>query len=389
MATLKPYLDLRWKNAKGLFPLRLAVNHCGKTAFITLNVELKKDQWDKRRCLVTNHPRKVFLNSYLNDVLARYQQKLLTAAKSNIRIADMKATQIRDWLAEVTQPDKPVTTTFKSVFDRFTASHTNKRTHDIYVATWRKIAAYDECADKLTFEDMNKAWLEDFYAWMEKTSPSANARNIHMRNIRAVFNEAIDNELTTAYPFRRLKFRPVQTAKRNLSSEDLMKVFNAEVSPRQKKYLDAFRLSFLLIGINMADLLSLKHGSMHGGRIVYNRKKTHRLYSVKVEPEAKAIIDEYAGSELLLSFAEKYKNPRYFFVKINPTLQTIREGLTTYYARHSWATIAASLDIPKDTIAQALGHSQNTVTDVYIEFDRRKVDEANRKVIDWVLYGRK
>ena len=64
-------------------------------------------------------------------------------------------------------------------------------------------------------------------------------------------------------------------------------------------------------------------------------------------------------------------------------------NLTTYWARHTWATIAASLDIPKETIAAALGHGGNTVTDIYIDFDQRKVDEANRKVIDWVLYGEK
>ena len=63
--------------------------------------------------------------------------------------------------------------------------------------------------------------------------------------------------------------------------------------------------------------------------------------------------------------------------------------LTTYWARHTWPTIAASLDIPKETIAAALGHGGNTVTDIYIDFDRRKVDEANRKVMDWVLYGKR
>ena len=56
--------------------------------------------------------------------------------------------------------------------------------------------------------------------------------------------------------------------------------------------------------------------------------------------------------------------------------------LTSYWARHSWATIAASLDIPKDTIAHALGHGGNTVTDIYIDFDQRKVDEANRRVLE-------
>ena len=75
---------------------------------------------------------------------------------------------------------------------------------------------------------------------------------------------------------------------------------------------------------------------------------------------------------------------------LKETLNAIDDGikideLTTYWARHSWATVAASLDIPKETIAAALGHGGNTVTDIYIDFDQKKVDEANRKVLDYVF----
>ncbi|MBQ3689700.1 MAG: hypothetical protein II937_07545 [Bacteroidales bacterium] len=60
--------------------------------------------------------------------------------------------------------------------------------------------------------------------------------------------------------------------------------------------------------------------------------------------------------------------------------------LSYYWCRHSWATIASELDIPKETIAHALGHGNNTVTDIYINFDMRKVDKANRQVIDFILH---
>jgi integrase len=62
------------------------------------------------------------------------------------------------------------------------------------------------------------------------------------------------------------------------------------------------------------------------------------------------------------------------------------DDVTAYSARHSWATVAASLDIPDDVIALALGHTpRNATTDIYIRRDLRKVDEANRRVIDYVL----
>ena len=100
---------------------------------------------------------------------------------------------------------------------------------------------------------------------------------------------------------------------------------------------------------------------------------------------------------------DRYSNHKDYMHRLNENLQKIggmelgkggkklyrplHPEITTYWARHSWATIAASLDIPKETIAAALGHGGNTVTDIYIDFDRKKIDEANRKVIDWVLYG--
>lgn len=182
-------------------------------------------------------------------------------------------------------------------------------------------------------------------------------------------------------------------------------MFAAEVEPWQRFYIDMFKLIFLLIGINIVDLHRLTDITTEG-RIEYGRAKTHRLYSVKVEPEALEIIECYRGRQGLLLASDRWADHRNFRHQMNKALQAIGRvqrtgrggkksvtpmfpGLTTYWARHSWATIAASLDIPKETIAHALGHGSNTVTDIYIDFDQRKVDEANRRVIDWVLYGKR
>lgn len=113
-----------------------------------------------------------------------------------------------------------------------------------------------------------------------------------------------------------------------------------------------------------------------------------------------ALIEKYKGVNWLLFPLDSYKNYRHFYMNMCNGLRDVKERLneieddmsietlTSYWARHSWATIAASLDIPKDTIAAALGHGGNTVTDIYIDFDQKKVDIANRKVLDWVFYGK-
>ena len=166
-----------------------------------------------------------------------------------------------------------------------------------------------------------------------------------------------------------------------------------------------FCLMFMLCGINSVDLYGLKEIA-RGGRVEYRRAKTHREYSVKVEPEARAIIDKYRGKKGLLCLADRWADYHNFTHQCNKALKRIgdvklvgRGGkkmitplwpeLSTYWARHSWATIAYSIGISKDVIAQALGHADSTVTDIYIYKDPMLVDDANRRVLDWVLYGRK
>lgn len=302
-------------------------------------------------------------------------------------------------------PDDPIDNrpTFMQVFLDF-ASAKKESTCNLYMATLSRIKAYYPEIAELHFEDIDRTWLEEFDRFMARTAPSRNARNIHLRNIRAVFNSAIDSDITVNYPFRKYKIKPQPTRKRSLSVEELRTVINCPVEEYAEPYRDMFVLIFLLMGINVIDLYNLEEIT-RDGRVEFSRAKTGRLYSMKVEPEAAALIEKYKGASHLLFMSDRWDDHRNFRKQLNKALQRIgapRTGLggkkdveksmfpelTSYWARHTWATIAASLDIPKETIAAALGHGGNTVTDIYIDFDQRKVDAANRKVIDWVFYGK-
>jgi integrase len=144
-------------------------------------------------------------------------------------------------------------------------------------------------------------------------------------------------------------------------------------------------LIFYLIGINMADLVRATWKDVRDGRLEYKRAKTGRLYSIKLEPEALAIIKKYKGKERLLKEFERNVIEPVHIQMVNKWIRDVSglPDITTYWARHSWATIAASLDVPKETISAALGHELGSkITSIYIDFDQKKVDEANRKVID-------
>lgn len=300
----------------------------------------------------------------------------------------------------INKPTKPKGC-FVDIFKEFADSH-NESTKELYYYSLRRIEQFDKYIATRSIDEIGIPWLTRFESWLAQTN-SKNARNILLRNIRAVFNYALDCEYTTNYPFRRFKIRPEATRKRAMTVEQLRSLAVYPVEDYQEFYRDMFVLMFCLIGINVVDLYSL--GGIVDGRVEYRRAKTHRLYSIKVEPEAQAIIDKYHGTKNLLCIADRWTTHSQFGKQMNKALKRMGEmqrvgrggkkvfepivpGLTTYWARHTWATIAASLDIPKETIAHALGHGNDTVTDIYIDFDKKKVDEANRKVLDFV-FGKK
>lgn len=412
MAKAKFFLDTRRTKPGSPSVLKVAIGHKDKTSYISLEAHLLPEQWDSERSQVVNHPQQDLLNLYLSGVMQQVERTFFILADS-CGLQSMTANDIKLEIERKLNPnkvqEKEEAERRKKLFvTRFLAFTETKRgnTHRLYMDTYKRMCEFaGKKLQSMTFEDVTKEWIISFDNYLIPQSPSRNARNIHLRNIRAVFNEAIDDEITTFYPFRRLQIRNVATRKRNLKVEDMRVLFNFPCEKHAQKYLDMFKLMFMLLGINGIDLCNLKEIASDG-RINFYRAKTNRLYSIKVEPEALEIINKYRGENWLLDILDRYKDYKDFTKRMNRALKLIgpvkrvgRGGkkeyeplfpeISTYWARHSWATIAASLDIPRDTIAHALGHGGNTVTDIYIDFDQSKVDEANRRVLDWVLYGKK
>lgn len=387
MATTKLYLDKRSARADGTYPIKLSVSHNKKTALLPLDIYVKAGDWDEKKLQVLHVADRKHINDFLigRKVDAdRYIRDFIPEA------GRMSATELKNKIHEHWHPEKVKVYTFMDHFRQFTARKENKRTREIYEATMNAMQKFDKRLEQRLFEDINKRWLDNFFSFMAEKSPSVNARNIHLRNIRAVFNDAIDDELTACYPFRKVKIKPVATRKRSLDVEVLRGILTREVPGYMQRYQDALKLIVMLIGINTIDLLTLPQDCIVGDRLEFIRAKSHRPYSIKIEPEAREIMEKYRGREYYLDFAFiGCKNYRHFANRLNLHLKDLHPGLTTYWARHSWATIASNLDIPKETIAAALGHGGNSVTDIYIDFDQKKVDEANRKVIDWIMYGKK
>lgn len=288
--------------------------------------------------------------------------------------------------------------------DEFIKTKTKDSTKEIFLRTKRRIEVFDEHAG---FDNIDRDWLERFQAHELLKGRKSGGIAIDLRNIRTVFNWAIDNEVTTKYPFRKFSIKTERQRYLYLSADEMRKYRDFPVEPFMEKYRDMFMLGFYLIGINLSDLLELPADCIKRGRIQYRRNKTGRLYDIKVEPEAMEIIKKYKGKNHLLCILDDGTKETSFrrtlgdyLKRIGPTemkknkrgalikkkISPLHKDIVWYTARRSWATIAAELDIPKDTIGKALGHSEwdSSTTDLYIKFDNKKIDEANRKVIDYL-----
>ena len=407
MATIKFYLDGRRPRKDGTCLLKLSVSHQRQVRYVSLGIYLPPGCWDAARGVVlSSHPGHARLNNAISRLRLRAEDALLSLLSSDNGLDLPSAINAITSALNPDRDDSPqrrsTTRLLIPAMERFaTAKKKSTRlTYDRTIAHVKRFCAGQSPA----LEDIGPGWLSDFDNHLRRSNPSPNSRALHLRNLRAVFNYAIDEGLTRNYPFRRFKIKTVETVKRNLSASRLRDLFSHDVDEWQEPYRDMFALSFMLMGINFADLLNLKATQLHGGRIDFNRAKTGRLYSMKVEPEAMALIDKYRGRDHLLCFMDTRADYLQFIRQTNHALRSIGTnsskgrkpgaaalfpGLSTYWARHSWATVAASLDIPKETIAAALGHGGHSVTDIYIDFNRGKVDKANRKVLDWILHGKK
>lgn len=392
MVTIKIVLDRRSTRADGTCPVKLYASYQRKVVMVGTGYYAREDRWDEREYYRKEEPNYKLKNVRLRGILAEVEGEALRMEEVSLEGIREAAERAAKGKVQRRKEKKR----FVDYVDGFMGLKTKEGTLRVYRTTRKKVEEFD---GEARFETMTADWLRRFEAWMEGKGCDVNYRSIQLRNIRAVFNWAIDNEWTEAYPFRRFKIRTKETAKRSLTVEQLRMLRDYPVEAYQEKYRDMFMLMFYLIGINGADLFRLP--PLQGDYVVYHRAKTGRLYEVRVEPEARAIIERYRGKEFMLDVGDEYRNYQDFVHWMNVGLKRIgklervgRGGkkvieplfpeISAYWARHTWATIAAELDIPKETIAAALGHAQRTTTDIYIRFDRRKVDEANRRVIDWV-----
>lgn len=281
-------------------------------------------------------------------------------------------------------------------------------TAHVYRSSLNTILAF-QGSEKLMFGDITPEWLKRFENSLRARGCSWNTVSTYLRTLRAVYNRAIDCRKATYVPHL---FRSVYTGtradrQRALDVEDMKKVFScllssAVVTPAMQRAQELFTLMFLLRGLPFVDLAYLRKSDLRGNVITYRRRKTGRPLSVTLTPEALILLQRYMDRNMASPYLfpilhsgegteEAYREYQLALRSFNYQLELLRKllGLTdklsSYTARHTWATTAYYCEIHPGIISEAMGHSSITVTETYLKpFRNQKIDEANRQIVDFV-----
>ena len=256
----------------------------------------------------------------------------------------------------------------------------------------------------LTFSQMTADMMEMYQAWLWNRGVGQNTVSFYLRTLRTLHHKAVEaGQATSNDIFAHVQTANVRTAKRAISVKDIRKIEKLDL-PRGSsldKARDMFLFSFYLRGMAFVDMAFLKKSDLKCGLVSYNRRKTHQNLNIEWIKPMQAIIDKYAEQTKdspymlpILTGKETSPYTQYRKVEYNTNYNLKKIGkmiglkipLTTYVARHTWASIALHMNIPIATISEGMGHNSYKTTQIYLEsIDVATINEANRRIIRKIL----
>ncbi|MCM1078235.1 MAG: site-specific integrase [Bacteroidales bacterium] len=269
-----------------------------------------------------------------------------------------------------------------------------QRTSETYRAALNSFSRFRNGED-LMLDALDRELMESYEAYLLSKGLVPNSVSFHLRILRAVYNRAREQALVPpdVNPFAHVYTGVEKTAKRAVDITTIRRIKNLELGmDRSAGYArDMFMLSFYLRGMSFVDLAYLRKSDLRNGVVTYRRRKTGQKLSIKWTEEMQDVLDKYPRNEteflfpiitsLTANHRNQYRNRHY---RVNRSLKTVaakiglQMPLTTYVARHSWASIAKLKDIPISTISEGLGHDSEQTTQIYLaSLDTSAVDRAN------------
>ena len=390
--------------SNGESPLMLQVSKSGKRKYQSLGISIKPRYWDfTRNKPKPNCPNKDYIQKIILDKQTELQQRMLELNSEQKEYTTTTLLNDENKKFEL----KTVSEFYQELIEEYRVN--NKCGNRlIYKSSYNSLKVFTNDKLDIPFSAIDITWLNKYERWLRSKGNEETTMSLMFRTLRSTYNKAIKAKCArkSEYPFDEFKINKfdVSTQKRAIAKTEVLK-FTKDVRPIDKRqYIqlskDIFMFSYLCGGINFTDIANLtKANIIEGKRLHYIRQKTGKLIKIGLSEEAMKIIERYATESKGYLFpilnANLHKTPlqkqnriHKILGKVNINLKLIAaqlgvEGnLTTYVARHSFASVLKKSGVNIALISEALGHSDIATTQIYLDsFDNEQIDAAMKNLL--------
>ena len=375
----------------------------GKKKYQSLGVSIKANQWDfAREWPKPTCPNKEYILKLILDKQAELQQRMLELNTEQKEYTTTTLLHDEHKKFEL----KTVKQFYQELIEQYMA---NEKCGNrlIYKSSYNSINVFTNGNLEIPFSAIDVAWLNKYEKWLRSKGNNETTMSLMFRTLRSAYNKAIESKCArkSDYPFNdyRISKFDVSTEKRAIAKADVLK-FSTDVRPIGKQQYvqlskDIFIFSYLCGGINFTDIANLTQENIVNGRLHYIRQKTGKLIKIGIPQEAMQIIKKYTDESNGYLFPilnvkvhktalQKQNRIHKIRGKVNDILRTlgkrlgIEANITTYVARHSFASVLKKSGVNIALISEALGHSDLATTQIYLDsFDNEQVDEAMKNLL--------
>ena len=337
----------------GELPIKIRICKDRKTRYINLGVSTKAEHWDfEKNQPKPTCPNREQLEKLIANKISEVKSKIVELKSEN---KEYSATTLVEKVSNLSK-----TITVGELFKQhILCLEEEKRTgYRLSIQqTYNSLIKFNRHLD-IPFSEMDYNWLKRYEAWLRKQGKSENTIGIRFRNIRMIFNLAVNMELTKQedYPFKKFNVSKLhqETAKRALTKEEIQAVINYPTTGKDfytRLAVSLFTFSYFMGGINFVDMAYLTERNIIENRLIYRRRKTSKLINLPIQEKALLVLKEYKKNNEpylfpILSSKHKTEQQRLnrlhkVITKVNKALKTIGEELhipiklTTYLARHN------------------------------------------------------
>jgi integrase len=376
------------------------VIHKRKVKWISTGYHVYPSEWDEKAgevLIPPNSERKAELEkmqSQINWELKQWDSIIVEMENQH------KNVTINE-LCDAFNKTKTQKTVFMFLQEQVTKKEQMKRqgTAMTYSNAYRRFKEFREGKD-LTFDELTPDMMECYEAWLKDRRLKQNSISCYLRTLCTLLYKATDEGMRIdSNLFSHVRLSYVKTTKRAISEKEMRAIAMLQLPEGTSIAFarDVFMFSFYMRGMPFVDIAYLRKKDLKNKMLAYSRKKTNQYLTVEWVKEAQEIIDRYEqinpASPYLLPIIQQddgteQKQYHRMLENINYNLKKIGEmtglkmPLTTYTARHTWASIARDMDIPIPIISEGMGHNSIKTTQVYLNsIDVSKINEANKKII--------